>query len=62
MIVPWRNSAVSATMPSTSAKTCARPAIPSRSRMGMSPGFQVAVKEAMITIVNTRPNAPPTTP
>ena len=50
MIVPWRNSLVTARMPSTSANTCAKPAIPSRSRSGVSLGCQVAVAAAMITI------------
>ena len=62
MIVPCRNSLVTARMPSTSENTCAKPETPIMSRNGASPGPQVAVAVAMMTITSTSPSAPPTMP
>ena len=55
VIVPWRNSVVTARMPRISAKTCANPAIPSRSTVRTSSFSKSAVMEAISPISTTRP-------
>ena len=62
VIVPWRNSVLTARMPSTSAKTCASVAMPSRSEPGVSPASNVPAAAAPTEISPTSTSAPAVRP
>ena len=61
-MVPWRNSVLTARMPSTSANVWASEAIGRRSAPGRSPGPNVPAAAAPTAITPTRASAPATTP